>query len=292
MTLKTSKEGFIPSSRSNLGKIFNYVIATTNMDQKWLADSLGVSTSKMSRMISGTISTDLEFWNKVSTQYGINFDAIQTGLITTYSQDSEIIFNRFAPTRKDNFTLGTAVHMHKSIFINFWGEKTFEEFCHSLRITPLLFVNSNNPANLDFTLRMMQYSILKGKLKGLADIEMYANLAFQGIVGKEKFKHMYPKQPGVEKVASLVSSIFDHYEQNHIYKVEDLSLKDDWIDISFCPKDHVDLKFYKYDPVLGNSFEKFVHFYTANFMGKPVSIKTQQSLFKGDSKCTFRLLRR
>jgi hypothetical protein len=177
------------------------------------------------------------------------------------------------------------------MFIDFWGERTFDEFCNSLRISPLVFVNSNNPANLDFTLRMMQYSILKGKLKNLADIEKYASMAFQSITSLERLKLIYPKNPGVERVASMVNSIFDLYEKNHVYQVEDLNYKNQWIDISFYPKDHVDLKFYKFDPVLGNSFEKFVHYYTSCFMGKPVAVKIKESLFKGDAKCTFRLLR-
>lgn len=277
--------------KENLGKILNYVIASTNMDQKWLADSLEVSTSTMSRMMKGIIPPGIEFWNRVSLQYGINFDAIQTGIITTYPQDGEIILKRFAPTRKDNYTLGNAVLMHKSIFIGFWGEKTFEDFCTSLRINPHLFVNCNNPANLDFTLRMMQYSILKRKLKNLSDIESYADLAYRCLNKKERLHYIYARPQGVDKVANMIASIDEHFEKNHIYLVEDLSSKDEWIDISFYPKDHVDLQFYKNDPILGNSYEKYVQYYFSKFMGSPVSIRTKQSIFKGDSKCTFRLLR-
>jgi hypothetical protein len=277
--------------RTNLGKILNYVIASTNRDQKWLADSLDVSTSKISRMMNGTISLGVDFWNRVSVHFGINFDAIQTGIITSYPKDSEIILKKLAPTRRHNYTLGNAVLMHKSIFIGFWGEKTFDDLCRSLRINPYLFVNSNNPANLDFTLRMMQYSILKRKLKSLADIEAYAGLAYQCLTKKERLHYIYSRPPGVDKVAAMLNSIDEHYEQNHVYQVEDLSSKEQWIDISFCPKDHVDLQFYKNDPILGNSYEKYVHYYFARFMGAPVKIITKQSIFKGDKKCTFRLLR-
>ncbi|MFA7614803.1 MAG: hypothetical protein WCY48_11260, partial [Candidatus Caldatribacteriota bacterium] len=70
----------------------------------------------------------------------------------------------------------------------------------------------------------------------------------------------------------------------------DLSIKEQWIEISFWPKEHVDLQFYIHDPILGNSYEKYVQFYLARFMNAK-SIQTQQSLFKGDSKCTFRLQR-
>ncbi|HLW57151.1 MAG TPA: helix-turn-helix transcriptional regulator [Bacteriovoracaceae bacterium] len=276
--------------RSNLGKILNYLLLSSNMDQKWLAECLSISPSKVSRMINGTISPGIEFWHKVSVMFGINFDAIQTGIITTYEQDSDLVLKRLAPLRKNNFTLGNALMMHKSVFIHYWGEDKFNEFCHSLKINPMIFVNANNPSNLDFTLRMIQYSILKGKIKSLADIESYANLAYDSLSKRERLHFLYSKTPSVEKVANFISNIEDQYEKNHHYQVEDLSIKEQWIEISFWPKEHVDLQFYIHDPILGNSYEKYVQFYLARFMNAK-STQTQQSLFKGDSKCTFRLQR-
>lgn len=258
------------------------------MDQKWLAECLSISPSKVSRMINGSISPCIEFWHKVSIMFGINFDAIQTGVITTYDQDSEVILKRLAPFRENNFTLGNALMMHKSIFINYWGEDKFNEFCLSLKINPTIFVNANNPSNLDFTLRMMQYSILKGKIKSLEDIESYANLAYESLAKKDRLHFIYSKPPGVEKVTSFINSIEEQYEKNHHYQVEDLSTQGQWIEISFYPKEHVDLQFYIHDPILGNSYEKYVQFYLARFMDAQ-TIQTKQSLFKGDSKCTFRL---
>lgn len=264
-------------------------MTSTDMDQKFLAKSLDISASQISRMIRGNVVPSMEFWHRVSVQYGINFDAIQTGLITTLPSDNEIVLKRFAPTIKNNFTLGNTVLMHKTVFIHYWGEKVFNDFCESLKIDPLLFINTNNPANLDFTLRMIQYSILKKRISTVEDIKSYSEFAFKSLQGKEKFHFIYNTQPGISKLANLISNIEDQFEKNHLYKIEDINLNQEWIDITFYPEEHVDMNFYKNDPVLGNSYEKYVQYFMACFLGPKASIHIKQSIFKGDEKCTFRL---
>lgn len=273
----------------HLSNILKYLLVCNGLTQNELARSLEISKFKMCRLINRNSSVDLTLWERICSLYNINFDAIKTGLITTHCKNESGIIAELAPNIQYPLTFGPVVRMHIMIFKSLWGEKYFEEFCWANKIDPILFVNENNPADLNLSLRLIQHSILKGKIKKPDDLKVYAFHAYNFEQNFGKYRYLFNHLNGISKLKEILENLCSKYEQNHTYTIEDISYNNKWLEMSFYPNEHANLTLYKNDPILGNSYEIFVHQYFLEILGKKGIIEKKESVFTGDKKCTLRI---
>ncbi|MBL6991343.1 MAG: helix-turn-helix transcriptional regulator [Bacteriovoracaceae bacterium] len=277
----------IKNHKNNIKNILRYIFKTQEITQKDLASRLNLSAYKFNRIVNGKISLDTDIWETICTIFNINFNSISTGIITTHKQDQDELIEKLSPNRHDRFTYGKTAQIHTFLFKQMWGDEIFEEFCKHEHVDHLLFTNINNPIDFNFTLRMMQYSVLKGKLNSMGQIAQYTKSAASYREGHGENFYKYEQLYGIDKLKEMVNNLNVNYERNQRYTIDHITNKS--MEISVRPNEHVNMKLYRDDPILGNFFELYLASYFHEFMKAKNLVTIKESIFKGHKRCVFQV---
>ncbi len=273
------------NSRNSAVNILRYLLKSEELSQTELAKKMGCSTAYCSRLLNGKRDIHADTWFNICESFNLEYESLCSGIIENRAADCPDFFKKTIPQKENLLTSGRIAYLHIQYFKKCWGEDIFNQFCKEIKIDPIHFVNINNPINLEFNLRLVQYSRMKGRLKNQKEFDYYSQLFNQDIVHSH-MPRTYDTSQGLERLVKWVDNS-NQYDQNHCYKVEDLCQTTNSITLSYYPKEHVDRNFYLKDHFLGNALTNLIKTCLQGFIGPNVSSKKLECLHNGGEKFVY-----
>lgn len=220
-------------------KILRYLSIVEGVADRDMAAICGYNYSTYRQSIlTGKTILSLDSYFLLQNKYGFNFDAIQTG---------EFEYPYFFPSNpfripekyiQDAYSGGRISRLYIHEFIKTYSIESFEEYCIREKVNPLYFFNRLAPINMRFIQGLLQGIAIKDreKLYSISSL-LSRELDAVGVAGE-----------GLERVESAMHKIV-LLEKNHSYRVEEVGQTK--LVFSFRPNEHIDIKLWASDPLIG-----------------------------------------
>lgn len=278
------------SYRINAASVIKYLRIRHSLSQAQMAGIIECSIARLSRLESAKLELLSREAMNIVQHFNINAEDFGWGQVTDFATNNEDYARFSIPNQmaEDAHSEGRTLFLHISNFKRFFGNDAFNEFCRSEGINPLYFVNTANPINIKFTLRMFQEMIKKGHIGNSHDLTQYVAKFLNSNIHHKGHLDKYNSNLGLERVKSLIENI-ETYERNHKYEVLWHNEKNNSIDIRVSLNDHIDKKIYFESPWLnGFPLKQFIPSYFSTFINQPneLSLISQDDNIRGG--CVFR----
>ncbi len=263
----------------NATGIIRYLIDSEGIYQKDISKILDISDSTMSRILGNKHELSLRHWSILCSYFQINIDAFYTGIITTRPQDPKEFLNDSVPHRNFLYTSGKVAFLYNTFFKNTFGVKLYNDFLKSEKVSNYHFVNINNPIDINYSLRIVQYARMRGYLKSQKQVESFSRLTNLLSNAHGEYYEVYEGLSGIVRLKALLDRI-NQYETNNRYRIQEL-LSDKKIIFSVEPREHIDFKIYKDDPFIGSFITDYIKEYAKVFTKSNAFVKILECLHSG-----------
>ncbi len=271
--------------QKNIATVLQYIQVSQGLTQEEMAKMLDLnSRTTYARIIRG--EKELEYYQSFILKEKFNITSKELSIGKIFQSNlNEAQFKIPEIYKKNPFTGGRVIDLYKTLFEYFYGNEKFNQFCQNEGLDPLYFVDIRNNISIFFSMRVAQYLIQSKKICSYHQIEELGKSIFHLSPGiKLSLENYLHSQNSISKLYLFVKKAYA-FERNHTYIIEDL--KDDEITISFYPNEHIDLKVYKNDPILGEFFRYWIKGSLLGLSDQSLHVSEKANLYKGDSKTTF-----
>lgn len=266
-------------------KILRYLRISQGVTQQELANITGTSRFKISRAELCKAELSTREWWELMKRFNLDLDCIYRGQLSIENNNDADKFKLPLRFAKHAYSGGRVIQFHLKNFKAQFGEEGFESFCEQEGVNPLYFLNLNNSININFNLKLIQSMILKGNLKNEEDISNYVQRGFNSYGHRFQVEGLFLGS-GIENILRVLNNV-ELFENDHHFSLEDCTKSGKSVTVSFCPKEHVNLKLYRDDPVIKNVIGKMIKGYFKTVAKTPLLATEQASFDKGDRKSIY-----
>lgn len=270
--------------RKNVSAILKYLRSCECLSQQEMAKQLCYPRTTYLRLENGQRDLSFDDWIALQERFQITDQEVRSGFLNR-SQDlnlSQKIPDHYTEQR---YTKGRLLCLFTHFFKLLHGEMVFEQFCEREKVPPTYFTNLGNALNIRFSLRLFQALIMRGSVKTNEQIQYLARVSLKFKPHLGSHTEELSRHTGLNKLVFWLKHMSE-LEENHIYQLEDTSATQQKVTVSFFPKDHVDLKLYCHDPILGNFAEQWVSAYIEAMAGTPLLVEKISSFHQHQPKST------
>ncbi len=241
--------------KTNSKKLALYLKRSRGLTQEGFAQAINTTRINICRIEKGGRAFTMEEYAILCGKFSIDYDTIYTGRLNLIEANSHEQFKMCDNWREHQYSFGNIVTLYIDYFIFLLGEDEFNEFCLDCGVDPLYFFNRQNPVNIEFLQKLMQRLMAKGFVNSIPKI---ADFAYYSV---HQSKSAIRNKLGGDDIFSnllLIPEYLSKFELNHRYKTEIVNKKDCSVELSFQPREHINLGLWKDDFLIGGFVEEFV----------------------------------
>lgn len=237
--------------KNKASKLLKYIRKSRQLTYDDLASMIGINRNSVKRIELNERSFKIEEYFLLCQTLDLPFELVFDDLCVIENKNDVESFKLPSSYKEDRYSHSGVVKIYSDFFISKLGSKTYDEFCKHRGVDKEYFYNRNNSINMRFIQHIVQYMTLKGVFFKKNAIDNFANYT------AKKVNHLHLEEQEYNKLLTI-PQIIGINEGNHHYEISNENKKNKTVDISYRPKDHVDLNLWKDDNLSGGFMDCFI----------------------------------
>lgn len=269
--------------RENISNILKYLRKANSLSQSRMASIIDCKLGLYHRIESQ--ERELSYLQAIALEehFKLGKYDLRRGLVTKANFDNTSIFRVPDAYRNNAYSYGRVVQVYKRLFEYHLPKQSFVEFLNASGIDPLACVDLRNSFSIEFTMNIAKELRRRGYLKNAQSIKAAALF----VLGHSDIVSLIDIRMG--GLAALRDFVLfaDNIEKNHAYTLENFAEDGSEATISFKPKEHIDLKRYRNDYLLGDFMRHWVRESLGALVKDEYQVREVENIFEGGNKCTY-----